>query len=87
VHSVWPSASGWYPEVKCSLISNALANDLKNLDMNSVPRSDVTWLGILCFEKTCLMNSSASMVASSDLMVGINSACLVSQSTTTRMSM
>jgi len=86
VRLVWPSASGWYPEVKCSLISNALANDLKNLDTNSVPQSDVTWLGIPCFEKTCLMNSSASMVALSDLTVGMNNTCLVSQSTTTRMS-
>jgi len=84
---VWPSASRWYPEVKCSLISSVLAKDLKNLDINSVSQSDVTWLGIPCFEKTCLMNNSASIVASSDLMVRINSACLVSRSTITKMSM
>jgi len=35
---------------------------------------------------TCLMNNSASIVAASDLMVGMNSACLVSWSTTTKMS-
>jgi len=86
VHSVWPSVSRWYPEVKYSLISSALAKDLKNLDTNSVSQSDVTWLGTLCFEKMCLINNSASIVASSDLMVRMNSACLVSRFTTTKMS-
>ena len=86
MHSVWPLASGWYHEVKCSFISSALAKDLKNLDTNSVPRLDMIWLGTPCFEKTCLMNNSAIMAASSNLMVGINSACLVSWSITTKMS-
>jgi len=86
VHSIWPSASGWYPKVKCNFISSALAKDLKNLNTNSIPQSDVIWLGIPCFKKMCLMNNSASMAALSDLMVRMNSACLVSQSTITKMS-
>ena len=63
---------------------SVLAKALKN--MNSVPQSEVMWLGTLCFEKTCLTNSPASMTALIDLTVGMNITCLVSQSTTTRMS-
>jgi len=48
--------------------------------------SKVMWLGTLCFKKTCLTNSPASMTVSIDLTVGMNIACLVSWSTTTRMS-
>ena len=61
-------------------------NALKNLETNSEPRSEVTWVGTLCLENTFLMKSSARLAASIDLYVGVNITCLVSLSTTTRMS-
>jgi len=62
------------------------AKDLKNFDTNSVPQLDVTWLGAPCFEKTYLMNSSTSMTVLINLTVRMNITCLVSWSTTTRIS-
>ena len=54
--------------------------------MNSAPWSDVTWEGTLCFVNMCKMNKEASLEESSVLKVGMNTACLVSLSMTTRMS-
>jgi len=42
-----------YPEVKWSFMSNAVPRDQKKWDMNSIPQSEVMWLGTLCLEKTC----------------------------------
>ena len=67
-------------------MSRAEANALKNLNMNSEPQSEVTWDGTLCLEKTFFTKTSASPVASMVLMVSMKIACLVSLSTTTRMS-
>ena len=67
-------------------MSRLSANDLKNLETNSTPRSDVTWEGVPCFVTTCSMNSRASPVASMVLVVGTKIACLVSLSTITRIS-
>ena len=49
-------------------------------------RSDVTWEGTPCFANTWEMNRETSPEESSVLEVGINTACLVSLSMTTRMS-
>ena len=67
-------------------MSRVAASTLKNLEMNSVPQSEVTWDGTPCLEKTSHTKISASLTASIDLWVGINMACLVSLSTTTRIS-
>ena len=72
--------------MKCNFIFSPLAKDLKNLDMNSILQLDVTWEGVPYLENTFSMNSCASPVASIDLVVGMKMACLVSQSTITRMS-
>ena len=51
-----------------------------------MPWSDVMCDGAPCFAKTCWMNNSASADALIVLVVGTNTACFVSLSTTTRMS-
>jgi len=72
--------------MKCSFIFSTPAKDLKNFNTNSILQSKVIWLDTLCFEKTCLINNSVSIVALITLIVGMNFACLVSQSTITKMS-
>ena len=61
-------------------------NALKNLETNSVSRSEVMWARTPCLENTSFTKISASPTALIDLQVGMNMACLVSLSTTTRMS-
>ena len=67
-------------------MSRVSANALKNLETNSEPRSEVTWVSTLCLENTFLTKISARPAALIDLCIGVNIACLVSLSTTTRMS-
>jgi len=62
------------------------ANALKNLETNSDSQSEVTWEGTPCLEKMSRKKIPASPMALINLWVGINMACLVSLSTTTRMS-
>ncbi len=59
-------------------------SEWKKWDMNSVPQSEVTWPGMPCFENTWVRNSQASWGVSTILWVGMNSDCLVSLSTITR---
>src|SRR6266436_3356652 len=59
-------------------------SEWKKWDTNSVPRSEVTWPRVLCFENTWVRNSLASWGASTVSWVGMNSDCLVSLSTITR---
>src|SRR6266481_2088681 len=40
-------------------MSKAVPSERKKWEMNSVPRSEVMWLGTPCFEKTCRMNNCA----------------------------
>jgi len=72
--------------VKWSCISRDNANALKNLEINSDSQLEVTCEGTLYLEKMSCKKITASLMASIDLWVGINMACLVSLSTTTRMS-
>ena len=65
---------------------NAWARDLENLDVNSDPQSNVTCDGTPCFENIWEMNRVARVVESRVLVVGVKIACLVSLSTTTKMS-
>src|SRR5260221_13038890 len=51
---------------------------------NSVAQLEVTWPRVLCFENTWVRNSQASWGASTMSWVGMNSDCLVSLSTITR---
>ncbi len=53
--------------------------------MNSEPQSDVMCARTLCLENTWLRNNCATCGAFIVLWEGMNIACLVSQSTTTRM--
>src|SRR5258708_8818488 len=56
----------------------------KKCETNSAPQSEVTWPRVLCFENTWVRNIRASWGASTVLWVGMNSDCLVSLSTITR---
>src|SRR6266481_2653831 len=65
-------------------MSNAVPRDQKKWEMNSDPRSEVTWLGTPCFEKICRMKSCASCCDVIVSYVRIKSDCLERQSTMTR---
>src|ERR1700710_2553472 len=83
-HSVCPSPSGWYPEVKWRHMSSALPSERKKCETNSEPRSDVTCEGTPCLEKTL---SKKSFASSGDVMVswvGTNIACFERRSMMTR---
>src|ERR1700759_1404192 len=67
-------------------MSNAVPKDLKNLDTNSDPRSEVTCEGTPCLEKTWLTNNFASSGAVIVLYVGMNIACFDKRSTMTKIS-
>src|SRR5258707_11710663 len=62
-------------------------SEWKKCDTNSVLRSEVTWPGMPCFENTWVRNNRATWGASIVSKVGMNSDCLVSLSTTTRIAM
>ena len=65
-------------------MSSAFPRDLKKCDTNLDPRLEVTWEGMPCLENTCNTNSfvrSAKVMVS---WVGMNIACFVRRSTTTR---
>ena len=68
---------------KCNLISKAWASNLKNFEINSVPLSDVMWLGTLCLEKIFWTKRLARPAALIKLCVGTKITCFVSLSTTT----
>ena len=51
----------------CNFICSAVASDLKNLETNSDPLSEVTCKGTLCLENMCWMNKWASPGALIDL--------------------
>ena len=85
VRSVCPSASGWYPEVKCKFMLRALPRARKNRETNSEPRSEVTCDGVPCLEKTWRMKSLANSGESMVSWVGMKILCLLRRSTTTRM--
>src|SRR5258705_11195532 len=59
-------------------------SEQKKWDTNSVLQSEVTWPRVLCFKNMWVRNSRASWGASTMLWVGMNSDCLVSLSTITR---
>src|SRR5258707_7851269 len=59
-------------------------SEWKKWDTNSVPWSEVTWPGALCFKNMWVRNSWASWGVSTVSWVGMNSDCLVSLSTITR---
>src|SRR5258708_38414072 len=59
-------------------------SERKKWDTNSVLQSEVTWPRVPCFENTWVRNSLASWGASTVSWVGMNSNCLVSLSTITR---
>ena len=84
VHLVCLSPSRWYPEVKFRVMSNAFPSEWKKWDTNLKPQSDVMWDGTSCLEKMCRTNNFVSSVDVIVLRVGMNIACLVSRSTTTR---
>src|SRR6266436_4552985 len=56
----------------------------KKCEKNSALRSEVTWPGVLCFENMWVRNIRATWGASTMSWVGMNSDCLVSLSTITR---
>ena len=60
-----------------------LANALKNLETNSLPLSDVIWVGVLCFENTSRMKTSDNFFMLIVLLVGTKIACFISLSMTT----
>ena len=66
-------------------MSKAFPNVWKNDNMNSKPRSEVTYDRTLCFKKTWSMNSWANIGAVMVSTVRTNMDCLVSRSTMTRM--
>jgi len=85
VCSTWLFASGWYLLVKWSLMSRAVPREQKKWETNSEPRSDITWDGSLCFEKTWIMKRRASSAEVMVSWVGINMACFDRRSTIMRM--
>ena len=71
--------------MKCIRISKASPSDRKKREMNSDPRSQVTWFRTPCLEKTCVTKIRASCSEVQEMVVGVNIACLENLSTTTRM--
>ena len=65
-------------------MSGAFLRDLKKCDMNSDPWSEVIWEGTPCLENTCSMNSFVRLAKVTVLWVGMNIACFVRRSTTTK---
>ena len=65
-------------------MSSAFLRDPKKCDMNSDPRLEVTWEGTPCLENTCSTNSFVRSAEVMVLWVGMNIACFVRRSTTTR---
>ena len=59
-------------------MSSALANALKNLETNSLSLSDMTWVGIPCFENTSQMKTSDNSFVLIVLLVSTKTACFVS---------
>ena len=47
--------------MKCNFILRVEANDLKNLEINLVPLSKVTWAGTPCLKNTFFMKISARL--------------------------
>src|SRR5260221_11433827 len=72
------------PDVKCNLIQSSLPKEWKKCDMNSEPQSDVMCNGTLCLENTWVRNSCATCRVFTVLWEGMNIACFIKQSTTTR---
>ena len=65
-------------------MSRAMPNERKNVDTNSVPRSEVTCDGTPCLENTWSTNNLARIGAVMVSTVGMNRDCLVRRSTMTR---
>src|SRR6202035_1477978 len=65
-------------------MSRANPRERKKWEMNSEPRSQVTWDRTPCLENTCIMNNLASSGASISSTVGMKMPCLVRRSTMTR---
>ena len=63
----------------------AVPSDQKKCEMNSEPRSQVTWARTPCFEKTWMMKSRARSLEVMVSWVAIKIPCLDSRSMTTRM--
>src|SRR3984957_8094123 len=70
-------------KVKLHIFFKAFLRDLKKWEMNSGPRSDVTWAGTPCLENTWITKSSASCVDMMVSWVAMKIACFVSRSTIT----
>ena len=71
--------------MKWSSIFSRVLSDWKKWEMNSGPRSEVTCVGALCLAKMCVRNSWESLGDVIALLVGMNRASFVRQSTTTKM--
>src|SRR6267154_1765981 len=56
-------------------MSRAFPRERKKCDMNSVPRSEVTWAGTPCLEKMCNRKSRANSGEVMVSWVGMKTAC------------
>ena len=65
-------------------MSRAVPSDLKNLETNLEPRSDVTCSRTPCLENTWIMNRQANSVEVTMSVVGMKIDCFEKQSTMTR---
>ena len=70
--------------MKWSFIPSSLPREQKKWDMNSVPWSKVTCLGVPCLVNTWVRKSLVSWGELMVLWVGINRACLVNLLTITK---
>src|SRR5260370_11911863 len=70
--------------MKWSFMFSKDLRERKKCEMNSAPWLEVTWPGVPCFENMWVRNIWASWGASTISWVGMNSDCLVSLSTITR---
>ena len=71
--------------MKCNFMFSSVPRERKKCEWNSVPRSDVTWVGIPCFEKMCMRNNRATSSEVTVSVVGMKAACFVNLSTITNM--
>ena len=65
---------------------SVLTNALKNLETNSLPLSDVTWVGVPCFENTSRMKTLDNFFTLIVLLVGTKITCFMSLFMTTSIS-
>lgn len=84
VTSVWPLCCGWCNDDMAGRVFRYFVTAFQKSDNYPGSLSDTMLVGKLNLAAICFLNSNTEPSASSPVVVGINCACLVSRSTTTK---